>query len=422
MQEVPIELEFDVIHDKMVFIKYNNLFIILKKCLFDLKYLFFVFVLLFILSKIFFHSLDRLNLIDLTSYIQYISDCKKSIYYNRGKIYNNHPYISVCISALNMEDYIEKNILSIINQSFQDFEIVIVDDGSNDKTGNIIKKIQSNDKRIKLLSHPYKLGVYRSRIETIFNSKSEYILLMDPDDMYSNENLFRKIYEYNKENNLDIIEFSVIHQIEGQERIFFPKFHYHNHYHQFDKNIINQPELSNILFYSPGTKKYSRTICRNIWNKIIRRKIFRRVNEYIGEEYYNDYIITTDDMLLNIITYQFATNYSNINLPGYLYIRRNNSMSRGGEDELKKIRIINYYTYFKMFYKYLRDYNKDIHFLFYEMKSLQGQILGIKNYNLTSYIPKQLNLIESIIQENALSNEFEAFLQNLSSFFRNYSF
>ena len=279
MQEVPIELEFDVIHDKMVLIKYNNLFIILKKCLFDLKYLFFVFVLLFIFSKLFFHSLDRLNIIDLTPYIQYISDCKNSIYYNREKIYNNHPYISVCISALNMEDYIEKNILSIINQSFQDFEIVIADDGSNDKTGNIIKKIQSNDKRIKLLSHPYKLGVYRSRIETIFNSKSEYILLMDPDDMYLNENLFRKIYEYNKENNLDIIEFSVIHQIEGQERIFFPKFHYHNHYHQFDKNIINQPELSNILFYSPGTKKYSRTICRNIWNKIIRRKIFRRVNE-----------------------------------------------------------------------------------------------------------------------------------------------
>ena len=122
-----------------------------------------------------------------------------------------------------MEDYIEKNILSIINQSFQDFEIIIVNDGSDDKTENIIKKLQSSDKRIKLLSHPYKLGVYRSRMESIFNSRSEYILLMDPDDIYLNENLFQKIYEYNKENNLDIIEFSVIHQIEGQERIFFPK-------------------------------------------------------------------------------------------------------------------------------------------------------------------------------------------------------
>ena len=321
-----------------------------------------------------------------------------------------------------MEDYIEKNILSIINQSFQDFEIIIVNDGSDDKTENIIKKLQSSDKRIKLLSHPYKLGVYRSRMESIFNSRSEYILLMDPDDIYLNENLFQKIYEYNKENNLDIIEFSVIHQIEGQERIFFPKYHYHNHYHQFDKNIINQPELSNILFYSPGTKQYSRTICRNIWNKIIRRKIFGPVNDYIGEDYYNDYIITTDDMLLNIITYQFATNYSNINLPGYLYIRRNNSMSRGGKDELKKIRVINYYTYFKMFYKYLRDYNKDINFMFYEMKSLQGQILGIINYNLTSYIPMQLNLIERITQENVLSDEFESYLKNLSFFFRNYTF
>ena len=237
-------------------------------------------MLIFILSKLVFHSLDDINIIDLNPYIQYISDCKKSIFYNREKIYNNHHYISICISALNMEDYIEKNLLSIINQSFQDFEIVIVNDGSNDKTEDIIKKIQSNDKRIKILSHPYKLGVYRSRIETIFNSRSKYILLMDPDDMYLNENLFQKINEYNKEKNLDIIEFSVLHQIEGQERIFFPKYHYYNHYHQFVKNIIYQPELSNILFYLPGTKKYSRTICRNIWNKIIRRKIFRRVNNY----------------------------------------------------------------------------------------------------------------------------------------------
>ena len=75
-----------------------------------------------------------------------------------------------------------------------------------------------------------------------------------------------------------------------------------------------------------------------------------------------------------------------------------------------------------MFYKYLRDYNKDINFMFYEMKSLQGQILGIINYNLTSYIPMQLNLIERITQENVLLDEFESYLKNLSFFFRNYTF
>ena len=67
-----------------------------------------------------------------------------------------------------------KNLLSTINQSFQDFEIIIIVNGvSVDETENIIKRFQSNDKRIKFLTHTKKLGVFRSRIETIFNSRSE---------------------------------------------------------------------------------------------------------------------------------------------------------------------------------------------------------------------------------------------------------
>ena len=120
-----------------------------------------------------------------------MKDCNNSINYDREKIYNNYPFISIGIPVNNMENYIERNLLSIINQSFQDFEIVIVNDASEDNTENIIKRFQANDKRIKLLSHSKKLGVYHSRIDAIYNSKSKYTLLMDPDDMYLNENLFK---------------------------------------------------------------------------------------------------------------------------------------------------------------------------------------------------------------------------------------
>ena len=113
----------------------------------------------------------------------------------------------------------------------------------------LIYRIQNNEKRIKLLSHEKKIGVYRSRIETIFNSKSEYILLMDPDDMYLNENLFKELYGYNLKKNLDIIEFSSLQQIECDDRIYYPKVQFGNHYHNFCKSIISQPELSNILYY-----------------------------------------------------------------------------------------------------------------------------------------------------------------------------
>ena len=64
--------------------------------------------------------------------------------------------------------------------------------------------MQLVDDRIKLISHSQNLGVYRSRIETILNSKSKIILLMDPDDMYMNENLFQDLYNINIEQNLDI--------------------------------------------------------------------------------------------------------------------------------------------------------------------------------------------------------------------------
>ena len=73
--------------------------------------------------------------------------------------------------------------------------------------------------------------------------KNEYILLMDPDDMHINENLFEKLYDYNSKYNLDITEFLVSQQIEGNNDIFFPEIHFANHYHNFGQNIIYQPKL-----------------------------------------------------------------------------------------------------------------------------------------------------------------------------------
>ena len=67
--------------------------------------------------------------------------------------------ISICIAALNMQSYIKQNQLSILNQSFQDFEIIIINDFSKDETLNIIKDLQSTDSRIKLVNHYKNLGV-----------------------------------------------------------------------------------------------------------------------------------------------------------------------------------------------------------------------------------------------------------------------
>jgi glycosyltransferase involved in cell wall biosynthesis len=172
-----------------------------------------------------------------------------------------------------MENYIEKALLSIINQKFKDFDIIIVNDNSNDSTEKILEKYQLEDNRIRIINHYKNLGVYCSRIDAALNVIGEYIIFMDPDDMFLNPNLFEELFNYNLKYNLDMVEFSVYHKVEEEKKIFFSIYHEFNHYHNFKKKIIYQPELSNIIFYIPNTKKYAPIICRTLWNKLIRKKI-----------------------------------------------------------------------------------------------------------------------------------------------------
>ena len=387
----------------------NKKFIILLRLLF----------LIFLIINLFFHKSNINRLLSLKINKRFINDCKKSINYKRIKIINQSPYFSICLSALNMENYIKRALLSILNQSFQDFEIIIINDNSNDNTENIINKMRFEDNRIKCIYHQKNMGVYSSRIEAILLAKGKYIILMDPDDMFLNENLLKILYNYNLKLNLDIVEFTVFREIEDSKLIFYPDIHFKTHYHNFSKKIIYQPELSEILFYIPNTKNYSHTICRNIWNKMINRKIFLKAIKYIGSYYLNQFVITADDILMNLIVYHYANNYSNIEIPGYLYNIRKASMSHGdGGNELNIIRSINYFLYFQILYKYIKEFKKCRNFLYFEMEDFKQYILDIKNYNVKKYIPQVINYLNEIINDKYVSYFFRNYTNQLLLYFQ----
>ena len=242
---------------------------------------------------------------------------------------------------------------------------------------------------------------------------------MDPDDMILNEELYQKLYIYNLKLNLDIIEFSVYEQFDVQSSIYIPKNHFALHYHYFDKPIIYHPELSEIIFREPNTHQYTKTICRNVWNKIIRKELFLKIHDYIGDDYYsNQFVITADDMLMNIVGYNFASNYSNIKLAGYLYNIRSGSMShRSVPLKIQIARGINYYLYFYHFYKYLKDFKKDRNFLFYEMRSLSGAMNDIKNKNVKEFMPKVIEFINEMLNDKDISSDFKIFLKEKLNYF-----
>ena len=92
------------------------------------------------------------------------------------------PKISVVMAAFNEDSHISNAILSIQNQTFKDWELVVVDDGSNDDTLAIIRKLADLDDRIILLHNNTNLGLARSLNKGIKISKGKYIARMDADD------------------------------------------------------------------------------------------------------------------------------------------------------------------------------------------------------------------------------------------------
>ena len=310
-----------------------------------------------------------------------------------------------------MDKYIEKVIYSILNQSFQDFEIILVNDNSNDKTESIIKEIISKDNRIKYINHINNSGVYNSRVDAFKISKGKYILLMDPDDMLLNPKLFERLYNFNLKYNLDIIEFTTLVYYEKYSILKIRKnmYHYHN-----IKGIIYQPQLSDIFFYHPIHKNISSVQCRNIWNKIIRREVLLNTINYIGNEYYKEFFITAEDTIINILSLHFANNYTNLNILGYMYNIREKSMCHGKADINKKILFnFNHLLYLKKFNIYIKDFNKNMNFLFYELIKVNKLLIELNNIT-KKYNTDLKNLYNDLLENPNCSVLFKQYIKNIT--------
>ena len=358
-------------------------------------------------------SLINPKLFSIARYKHYINDCRNFKKYKRTEIKNDIPYFSICLPAFNMENYIKKVVLSILNQSFQDFEIIIVNDNSKDKTEFIIKEILSKDKRIKSINHLKNSGVYTSRVDAFLISKGKYILLMDPDDMILNPKLLEELYNYNIKNNLDIIEFRTLCSTEKYLNLRIRQFKYHDHNLE---GIIFQPKLSEIFFYHPLYKNYSEVQCRNIWNKIIRREVLLETFKYIGKDYYNKFFITAEDTIINLISLHFEKNFTNVNFPGYMYNIREKSMTHGKSNTKKKILFnYNHLLYLKKFYIYLKDFNKNRNFLFYELIKINKLLFELNN--ITNKYNEDIKIFFKDILEDQNSSElFKNYIKNLTNF------
>ena len=251
---------------------------------------------------------------------QYIIICQRKKLINGIQNSSLEPKITAFIIIYNAEKTILSSIRSIQNQNMADIELLLVDDYSIDNSLKIIEKCQKEDKRIKLIKNKKNRGALYSRSLGVLKSKGKYIMALDSDDLFINENLFYLCYKEGEKNNLDIIEFS---GFQVKKRILrlnnkFPKIAFYLRY-KTNNLTLKQPDLFKFLYQKNNTK-IIRLIDGYLWGKCIRKKIYIKTLNVLGEDIYNKYINFGEDRIVNFILFKVANSFKFIEEYGIIYI------------------------------------------------------------------------------------------------------
>lgn len=132
----------------------------------------------------------------------------------------NNPAISVILPSLNVCDYIDECIRSILDQTFKDIEVICVDANSDDGTRDIINEYVSQDSRLMLIDSPIRSYGYQVN-QGISHATGNYISIVETDD-YIDSNIFTVLYKDAVDNNLDFIkaDYNAYCTNDNGERVF----------------------------------------------------------------------------------------------------------------------------------------------------------------------------------------------------------
>lgn len=114
------------------------------------------------------------------------------------------PLISIIMPAFNAERFLEDSIQTVLNQTFTDWELLIVNDGSTDRTVNIVEAHTKKDERVKLINQENK-GVGAARNKAIRASQGEWIAFLDSDDLWNPEKLQKQMDTVNTIFGIDLV-------------------------------------------------------------------------------------------------------------------------------------------------------------------------------------------------------------------------
>lgn len=308
--------------------------------------------------------------------------------------------ISVIVPMYNSADFLERCVDSIINNTFEDFELFLIDDGSSDDTLAVADNLAKKDNRIKVIKQEHK-GVSYTRNNGLKLASGKYIAFIDSDD-YVDENYFEDLYRKIEEDDLDWVHCGYcVHFPDGKTwiRLFKEKKNYYND--DIKKIIENFVFNSNdqVQLFSPCMSLYRKKIIDD--NNLI----------FVESIYYGE------DVIFNYNYVKKINSFGIVNKILYHVVRRKGSIINTWANN---INVEDVSKFIDVFVEQIRGYkdqidkDKQLYFVIYLFSLFSKTIYRLpysERTNLIKKLVKSLNENENcrwlLNQMKPLSKEFD---------------
>lgn len=216
---------------------------------------------------------------------------------------------SIIVPVYNVALYLKRCVDSIINQTFTDMEIILVDDGSLDDSGKICDGYAETDSRIRVI-HKKNGGLSEARNYGLDKANAEYTIFIDSDDFWEDNNFLERMYLYT-EAKPDLIMFRFKRCNENGERIW-------SSYQQLKEAYVNSLSCEDKLLYLVKKDVFIVSAC----SKVIKTGFLKRNHLYFNKNLLGEDI----DWCLNLVSKAANFIYSNEN--AYIYRVRDKSITK----------------------------------------------------------------------------------------------
>ena len=208
--------------------------------------------------------------------------------------------ISIIVPVYNVEKYLNKCVDSILNQTFKEFELILVDDGSPDNSGAICDQYAKKDSRVKVI-HKENGGLSSARNAGIEVAQGKYLGFIDSDD-YIAEDMYEILYQNIKKYNADIssVELISVYNDRFKLKDYSPEI-----------KVLNQEQAMQVVL--EGTDFYAYA-----WNKLYNRNLFNEIRFPKGKTFEDAFIIMKILKRANKVVIS--------NVEKYFYVKRQNSI------------------------------------------------------------------------------------------------